>query len=126
MEQFGRYILLERIAQGGMAEVFRAAVVGSAGFSKIVAVKRILPHLAAEQAFVTMLVDEAKIASTLAHPNVLQVLDLGENRGVYFIAMEFVVGRSLDGIISRAIKMALRLPTEFSVHVVKEALMGLS
>ena len=62
MERFGRYILLERIAHGGMAEVFRAATMGSEGFAKQVAIKRILPHLASEKAFVTMLVDEAKIA----------------------------------------------------------------
>jgi len=126
MEQFGRYILLERIAEGGMAEVFRAAVVGSAGFNKIVAIKRILPHLAKDESFVAMLVDEAKIAATLVHPNILQVMDLGDHKGVYFIAMEFVVGRSLDAVIHRAQQKGLSLPPEFCASVIRDALQGLN
>ncbi|MBI5495363.1 MAG: serine/threonine protein kinase [Deltaproteobacteria bacterium] len=126
LEPFGRYMLVEKIAKGGMAEVFRAAQVGSAGFAKMVAIKRILPHLAEEPAFVTMLVDEAKIAATLIHPNILQVLDLGEHKGQHFITMEFVVGRSMDAVLATAAKAGVRLPHDFAVHVVMLALQGLA
>jgi len=125
MEWFGRYVLLERVALGGMGEVFRAAALGSAGFSKAVAIKRILPHLAADAAFVRMLVDEAKIASTLEHPNIIQVLDLGEHQGAYFIAMEYVAGQSLSSILAAARKRGEKLPLGFAVNVVEQALRGL-
>src|SRR4051812_13039371 len=98
MERFGRYVLLKKIATGGMGEVFRAAAVGSAGFTKAIAIKRILPHLAEQQDFVNMLIDEAKISATLTHPNILQVLDLGRHYGLYFIAMEFVAGQALNRV----------------------------
>ena len=121
LEPFGRYLLLEKIAKGGMAEVFRAAALGSAGFSKMVAVKRILPHLAEEQTFVDMLVDEAKIASTLNHPNIVQVLDLGEQSGQHFIAMEFVVGRSLDSVLGTANRCGFHRPPIFQNHYLRPA-----
>ncbi len=126
MERFGRYILLERIAHGGMAEVFRAATMGSEGFAKQVAIKRILPHLASEKAFVTMLVDEAKIAATLNHPNVLQVLDLGRESNTYFIAMEFVAGQSLNHVVAMGLRAGVKLPPAFSFHVMMHALRGLA
>lgn len=126
MERFGRYVLLERVAHGGMAEVFRAASVGADGFAKLLAIKRILPHLAAEKAFVTMLVDEAKIAATLAHPNILQVLDLGRVGPVYFIAMEFVAGQALNHVVAGALRQGFRLPPAFTMFVVGQALRGLA
>jgi len=126
MERFGRYVLLERIASGGMAEVFRAAAVGSAGFSKMLAIKRMLPHLLTREDFVTMLVDEAKIAATLNHPNILQVLDLGEAGGQYFVAMEFVAGRTLMQVLAAALQKGVRLPQQFSLYVVAQALDGLA
>ncbi len=126
MERFGRYVLLERVAHGGMAEVFRAANVGSDGFAKLLAIKRILPHLAADRAFVTMLVDEARISATLNHPNVLQVLDLGRVGSVYFIAMEFVSGQALNHVVAAALRAQFRLPPAFSFFVVSQALRGLA
>ncbi|MEW5849879.1 MAG: serine/threonine-protein kinase [Myxococcota bacterium] len=126
MQRLGRYVLLERIAAGGMAEVFRAVAVGSAGFAKPLAIKRVLPHLASDQSFATMLIDEAKIASTLTHPNILQVLDLGRHAEVYFIAMEFVAGQPLNSVLARAIKAGVRVPLELAVHVVSQALQGLA
>ncbi|MEW5852742.1 MAG: serine/threonine-protein kinase [Myxococcota bacterium] len=125
MERFGRYILLERIAAGGMAEVFRAASIGTAGFSKPLAIKRILPHLAEQQSFITMMVDEAKIAATLNHPNILQVLDLGNHDGIYFLAMEFVAGQSLNNLVVAAVRAGIRLPPEFCCYAVAQALHGL-
>src|ERR1051325_5711980 len=90
--QFGRYTLLERLAVGGMAEVFRAKIVSSHGFEKTLVVKRILPHLAADRTFVSMFIDEAKLTAQLTHPKIVQVLDFGDVGGQYFIALEYVAG----------------------------------
>ncbi|MFK7990448.1 MAG: protein kinase [Sandaracinaceae bacterium] len=92
---FGNYELLERIAEGGMAEVWRARSLGAAGFEKVVVVKRVLPSLLARPGFAELLVREAKIAARLSHPNVVQIFDLGEQDGSYFIAMEYLRGRDL-------------------------------
>jgi len=108
-----------------MAEIWRAAAVGAAGFSRVLAVKRMLPHLAAQPSFVRMFVDEAKIAAVLNHPNILQVLDLGQHAGLTFLTMEFVAGRSLSGILTACLEKKLRLPLPFCVSVVAQALDGL-
>ncbi|MBI2376317.1 MAG: serine/threonine protein kinase [Deltaproteobacteria bacterium] len=92
---FGRYLLLERVAIGGMAEVYKAKAFGVEGFERLVAIKRILPNMSEDGDFVRMFIDEARIASHLAHQNIVQIYDLGKNDGVYFIAMEYVGGRDL-------------------------------
>ena len=92
---FGSYELLERIGEGGMAEVWRARSRGVAGFEKTVVIKRVLPSLMARQDFASLLIREAKIAALLNHPNVVQIFDLGEEQGAYFIAMEYVHGCDL-------------------------------
>ena len=89
---FGRYTLLERLAVGGMAEVFRAKISSSHGFQKILVIKRILPHLAADPGFVSMFIDEAKLTAQLTHPKIVQILDFGEVNGQYFTALEFIDG----------------------------------
>ena len=95
---FGKYYLLERINVGGMAEVFKAKAFGVEGFERIVAVKRILPNIAEDKEFITMFVDEAKIAVQLNHANVAQIFDLGKVEDSYFIALEFIHGKDLRGI----------------------------
>lgn len=100
--EYGRYVLLERVAVGGMAEVFRAKREGVEGFEKVVAVKRILPHLSSNKDFVDMFVEEAKMVASLSHPNIAQIFDLGKIDDSYYIAMEFVEGRDLRTILSRA------------------------
>ena len=100
LEQVGRYQLLARLATGGMAEIHLARQTGIGGFEKIVVVKRILPHLATEKAFVEMFLDEAIIAARLNHPNVVQIYDLGESDGSYYIAMEYLEGESLGHLVS--------------------------
>ena len=85
---FGKYFLLERVNVGGMAEVFRAKTFGVEGFERLVAVKRILPNIAADNEFIGMFVDEAKIAVQLTHSNIAQIFDLGKADGSYYIAME--------------------------------------
>jgi serine/threonine protein kinase len=126
VERFGRYVLLEKLATGGMGEVYRAAAVGTAGFAKPLAIKRILPHLAEQQDFVNMLIDEAKISASLNHPNILQVLDLGKHQGLYFIAMEFVAGQPLNRVVGAALRNQVRLPLEFCWQVIMDALKGLA
>ena len=88
VERFGKYELLEKIAAGGMAEVFRARSRGAAGFEKILVIKKILPKLAEDEEFQTLFLDEARIAVQLMDVNIVQVYDLGEIDGQYFTAME--------------------------------------
>ncbi|AKF07033.1 serine/threonine-protein kinase PknK [Sandaracinus amylolyticus] len=97
---FGSYELLDRIAEGGMAEVWRARSRGVAGFEKTVVIKRVLPSLMAKPGFADLLIREAKIAARLSHPRIVQIFDLGEENGSYFIAMEYVSGRDLGQAMS--------------------------
>ena len=101
-EHFGKYQLLEKIATGGMAEVYRARAFGMAGFEKILVIKRVLDHMAKDSEFVEMFIDEARIAVQLQHVNIVQVFDLGEVDGHYFMAMEYVHGLDLSRLLSRA------------------------
>jgi serine/threonine-protein kinase len=108
--RLGRYELIMKLAQGGMAEVFLARQVGPAGFEKIVAVKRILPHLSDSPAFVQMFLDEARIAALLDHPHITHVYDFGGASGLYYLAMEYVPGEDLATITRMARERALPVP----------------
>ncbi len=99
--QFGKYLLLDRINVGGMAEVFKAKAFGVEGFERLVAVKRILPNIAEDEEFITMFIDEAKIAVQLSHANIAQIFDLGKADDAFFIALEFVQGKDLRSIFDR-------------------------
>ena len=105
---FGKYQLLERLAVGGMAELYRARFQAMAGVSKPVVIKKILPAFADSQAFVSMFVNEARIAVSLSHGNIAQVFDFGEIDGEYFLAMEYVHGQPLSRVLRRA--HALQFP----------------
>src|SRR5579871_1904872 len=107
---FGKYLLVERIAQGGMAEVFRAVYQGAAGVEKTVALKRILPALDAAQEFVTMFIDEARIAASLTHVNVCQVFDFGEVASSYYLTMELVEGVDLGRLVETARRRRMPIP----------------
>ncbi len=132
---FGRYRLLERLGQGGMAEVFKAKSYGVEGFEKILVIKRILPELAQSQDFVDMFIHEAKLAVRLSHANIVQVFDLGkapggESGGVvqpdsYYIAMEYVHGLDLATVLARSRRQQLVLPTQLGVYVTSEIAKGL-
>jgi serine/threonine protein kinase len=117
-DSFGPYQLVDRVAIGGMAEVFKAKRAGVAGFEKVVAVKRILPHLSENKEFLDMFVDEAKMVAGLAHPNIVQIFDLGQIENSYYIAMEYVHGRDLRTIMRRAREKGLRMPLDLSLRVV--------
>ena len=110
IEEYGNYYLLEKIAVGGMAELFKAQQRGAAGFQKIVAIKRILPHLNDNEDFVTMFIDEAKLAAQLTHPNIVQIFDLGKAGNSYYIAMEYVNGRDLRTLLRKAREFGLPFP----------------
>ena len=91
-DRLGRYTLIDRLATGGMAEIYLARLEGAAGFAKHLVLKLILPDLAEDEHFVSMFLREARIAARIQHPNVCQVFELGETGGVYFIAMEYLDG----------------------------------
>ncbi|MFN7131951.1 MAG: serine/threonine-protein kinase [Myxococcales bacterium] len=120
-----KYELLDRIAKGGMAELFRARAVGAEGFSKILAVKRILPGLADEQAFVSMLIDEARVVANLSHPNIVQVFELGKDAAGYFIAMEFVNGPNLGAIFKKLQEQGRTLGEALALDVVIQVVQAL-
>jgi serine/threonine protein kinase len=117
-DRFGPYQLIDRVAIGGMAEVFKAKRAGVEGFEKIVALKRILPHLSENKEFLDMFVDEAKMVAGLAHPNIVQIFDLGRIEKSYYIAMEYIHGRDLRTIMRRARDKGLRMPLDLSLRVV--------
>ncbi|MEW5854762.1 MAG: serine/threonine-protein kinase [Myxococcota bacterium] len=119
-------MLLEHLASGGMAEVHRAVAMGTAGFSRPVAIKRIAPHLLADPEAVRLLIHEAKLAVTFNHPNVIRVSDLGLENGRYFLAMDYVAGQPLSRVMAHARERDVRLPVPFVLHVVRAALRGLA
>ena len=90
--RFGKYTLIRKLATGGMAELFLAIQKSVAGFEKLIVIKRILPSMNQDRAFIEMLLHEARIAATLSHPNIVQIFDVGQADGQYFIAMEYVHG----------------------------------
>ena len=114
---FGNYELLEPIATGGMAEVYRARMRGMEGFEKIVAIKRILPHLSDNTEFVSMFVDEAKLAAQLQHPNIIHIYDLGRIERSYYIAMEYVDGRDLRSLLRLLDEKGTRLPLGLAILI---------
>ncbi|TNF23584.1 MAG: serine/threonine protein kinase [Deltaproteobacteria bacterium] len=98
-QQFGKYVLLRRIATGGMAEIFQAKTAGAEGFEKDIVIKRILPHFSEDQAFVRMFIDEASITAKLQHANIVQIFDFDVINGSYYIAMEYIEGEDLSSVL---------------------------
>ncbi len=132
---FGRYRLLERLGQGGMAEVFKAKSYGVEGFEKVVVIKRILPELAQSDEFVELFIHEAKLAVRLSHANIVQVFDLGIAPGTvsggmptpdaYYMAMEYVNGLDLATLLARCRRAQVQVPIEMAVYVAAEVAKGL-
>lgn len=115
--KFGQYVLLEKIAVGGMAEVWKARMRGVEGFQKIVAIKKILPHLSDNQDFIEMFVDEAKLAAQLNHNNIIHIYDLGKIQSSYYIAMEYVDGHDLKTILHRGAERDQPMQVELALFV---------
>ena len=105
--QLTKYKILGHLAKGGMADLWLARVEGLAGFEKLVVVKTLLPELTADARFTEMFLREARLAALLNHPNCIQIFDLGQENGVYFIAMEYVDGCSLLQVLRRATSLAI-------------------
>ena len=118
--RFGSYLLVRKIASGGMADIFLAHVTGLRGFSKPVAIKKIHPHLLRQVNFLNMFIDEAKIASKLVHPNIVQIYELGQVGGQPFIAMEYVQGRDLYELLHRLKQLSEPCPWPLAVRVALE------
>lgn len=122
---FGRYYLTQKIAMGGMAEIFRAKSIGAEGFEKTVVIKRILPHFCEDESFVTMFQDEARVAAHLNHANVVQIFDFDEVDGLYYIAMEYVEGQDLKRVLDIGAKLGNPMSIAQAVHCMIEAGQGL-
>ena len=122
---FGRYHLLERINAGGMAEVFKAKIYGLEGFERFVALKRILPAIAEDEEFVSMFIDEAKIAVQLHHANIAQVFDLGKEDDAYYIAMEYVSGKDLRAIFDHNAQAGATMPLSRACFIIMKVCEGL-
>src|SRR5258708_6364482 len=101
---------MQKIATGGMGEIFLARQKGPTGYQRQVAVKRLLPHLTDEQEIIDMFFDEARIAALLDHPNIAQIYDLGEENGEYYLAMEYVHGENLRTIAQRSADRGSGIP----------------
>ncbi len=124
-ESLGRYRLLKLLATGGMGEVFLARQEGPAGFTKTVVIKRILRHLASDQNFIDLFLNEAKLAAQLQHPHIAQVFGLENEGNTWFISMEYVHGRSLRDIIGAAREQGLKVPPRIAARLASQALQGL-
>ncbi|QRK05373.1 protein kinase [Archangium violaceum] len=122
---FGKYLLLERINVGGMAEVFTAKAFGVEGFERILAIKKILPTMAEDDEFITMFIDEARISVQLNHANIVHIHELGKHEDTYFIAMEYVSGRDLRTLLERYRRRKEIMPTAQAVFVASKICEGL-
>jgi serine/threonine protein kinase len=124
-QRFGKYLLLDRIAVGGMAEVFRGKITGEQGFEKLVVIKKMLPHLTADRTMVEHFVDEAKLAALFQHENIVHVYDFGEIDGGYFIAMEYLTGKDLKFISSKLAQAEQKLPLDHILQITANICEGL-
>jgi serine/threonine protein kinase len=121
--QVGKYVLLERLGEGGMAEVWKARMVGPAGFSRDVVIKRVLPSLVIDPELVQLFVQEAQLAARMYHPNIVQVLELTEHEGEYMLAMEYLRGATLMSALNALVGRAI--PPGFGALVVRDVCRGL-
>jgi len=126
VQQFGSYVFLQKFAVGGMAELYKARKSGAKGFQKLFVAKKILPHLAMNDDFIGMLIDEAKVAALLDHPNIIRIYDLGKVEDSYCIVMEYVRGRDLRKVLNRAAKLNSPIPIAEACLIAASVLAGLS
>ena len=118
----GRYRIVERIGEGGMAEVFRATLQGELGYQKQVVLKLVLPEHAADDEYIDMFLDECRLVAGLSHPNLPQTYELGRHEGRHFLAMEYVNGVSLGRMVKRARELGFRLPVDVTLKLVGQLL----
>ncbi len=125
IQSFGKYQILERIATGSTAEIYKARLEGVGGFQRTFAIKRIRPDLSRNDEYVSMLVEEAKVAGLLSHANIVQIVDLGQVDGAWYIAMEYVDGQDLGAVLQQGRRKGTTLPVPHSVFIAVELLKGL-
>ena len=125
IESFGKYLLLEKLASGGMAEVYLAKSTGANGVSKFLAIKKILPQYSDDPDFVKWFNEEAKIAVNLNHGNVVSIYDFGHELRQFYLVMEYVEGKNLRQITNELKKMGLAFSLEHIVYIIKEVAAGL-
>lgn len=123
--RFGKYLLMEKLATGGMAQLFRAKIIGVQGFEKFIAIKQILPHLAEEKELISSFIDEAKLAALLNHQDVVQIYDFGNVEGSYFITMEYLFGKDLRMIANKSKEKGLPLRLEQCLYITSRICSGL-
>jgi eukaryotic-like serine/threonine-protein kinase len=121
-----RYELIGELASGGMATVYLARLAGVGGFQRFVAIKRLHPHLASEEEFIEMFLDEARLSAHLSHSNVVSVFDIGVGDGTYFIVMEFVDGADLKAVMEHHKKINRPVPLEIAVFITAKICQGLA
>src|SRR5579883_2728248 len=125
--RFGKYTLIRKLATGGMAELFLAIQKSVAGFEKLIVIKRILPAMNQDRAFIDMLLHEARVAATLSHPNIVQIFDVGHHDGTYYIAMEHVHGEDLRSIVRQMKKKGVtEFPLEHAISIILGMCAGLA
>ena len=122
---FGKFILLERISVGGMAEVYRAKLLNQPQFGRYFALKRILPNLAADEEFIKMFVNEASVAVELEHPNVCQIYELGRLGSSHYIAMEYISGRDFAAIQNYYRRQKKIMSVSQACYLIAQAAQGL-
>ncbi|WP_338864267.1 serine/threonine protein kinase [Myxococcus stipitatus] len=122
---FGKYLLLDRINIGGMAEVWRGKQFGASGFERLVAIKRILPNIAEDEEFISMFIDEAKISVQLSHANIAQIYELGQITSSYFISMEYIPGKDMRAIFDRCRKKGEPAPVPLVAFCISKMCEGL-
>jgi eukaryotic-like serine/threonine-protein kinase len=124
--RLGRYEVLARLASGGMAGVYVARALGVAGFERLVAVKVLHPHLAHEEEFISMFLDEARLAARIRHPNVVPTIDISDTPDAgFYLVMEYIEGDHLGALLQRAWKLGKRLPFSVTLRIIVDALEGL-
>ncbi len=125
-KKFGdKYILLDRIASGGMAEVYRGKLTGEKGFEKMLAIKKMLPQLTSEKEMTDYFIDEAKLAALLQHDNIIHIYDFGAMDGSYFIAMEYLFGKDLNSILNKSREKELPLSIENVLFITSQICQGM-
>jgi serine/threonine protein kinase len=125
LKRFGRYFLLDMIAQGGMAEIFRARQITSEGLGRTLVIKRIQPSFGSNSEFVSMFQSETRVMMNFNHPNVIQLQDYGEEDSQPFIAMEYIEGKSLRYVKDRIVEKVGNFPPDLAVYIISQAAAGL-
>lgn len=125
LKKFGRYFLLDQIAQGGMAEIYRARLASEDGAGRLLVIKRIQAGYGDNRDFLQMFKSEIKVTMGLSHPNIAQLYDFGEENRQPFIAMEYIDGKNLRQFNSRVVESQQLIPIELAVHIIKEVANGL-